>query len=257
MIKLSRFLSVVTLIAVAFACSEDDPLPIPTLDFSNAIAEVGVAVMFDNKTTNADRYEWRFGDGQSSTEVSPKITFNSPGNVEVVLKAFTKDGQVDSLVRNITIRQRVLVGYSVNIYPTKNEGAEWDATETGDDVYPDLLIQLLVDTGNPTQAQLDNALFDGIFNNTTASNFSRGEGDTGFTEDIVLTNEDWGFALFDFDDGDPNVTTDDEFEFISGALFNPVTGLTYKNAAGDAGIVSVFFSDASGTFDFDLFFELR
>jgi len=257
MIRAFKSLWIVALIGIVFSCNEDDPLPIPTIDFTNPLAEVGVPVMFDNLTTNADRYEWRFSDGQSSDQISPSITFDTPGNVEVVLRAFTKDGQVDSLVRNITIRQRVLVGYAVNIFPTKNADAEWDPAEAGDEVYPDILIQLIVDKDSPSEAEFENALFDGIFNNTDVSNFSRGEGDTGFQEDIVLTNEDWGFALFDFDDGNPDITTDDDFEFMAGVVFNPVEGLTFKNSTGDAGVVSVFFTDPTFTLDFDLYFELR
>lgn len=257
MIRLFKPLWIVTLVVVGFACSEDDPLPRSTVDFSTGIPEVGIPVKFDNLSLNADRYEWRFGDGQSSDQISPLITFNEPGPVEVVLKAFTKDGQVDSLVRNITIRQRVLIGYSVNIYPTKNGDSAWDPDETGDNVFPDILIQLLVDKDNPTDAELDNALFDGIFNNVSSSNFSRGEGSTGFQEDIILTDEDWGFALFDFDDGNPDITTDDDFEFMAGVLFNPVQSLTAKTSDGTAGVVSIIFSDDTFTLDFDLIFELR
>lgn len=250
--KLYRYLLIAPLAAMAWACSEDDPLPKPTIDFSNVPVEVGVEVMFDNLTTNADHYEWRFGNtGKTSTDVSPKVTFDAPGTMQVVLKAFTKDNQVDSVVRTVTIRQRYLTGYVVNVFPFKNDGVEWDDGEVGDDVYPDILVQLLADNAD----NLDNAYFDGPYSNVkvTDTPFS-GTADT----DVILTNEDWGFALFDFDGADINNATNADFTFMTGVGFNPVAIPAIKNADGDAGYISVFFTDSNGnTIDVDLYFELK
>jgi len=255
MTKLLKSLWIVVLVALAIACSKDDPLPRATVDFTNEIVEVGVDVMFDNLTTNADRYEWKFSDGQTSTAISPKIKFTKPGNVQVVLRAFTKDGQIDSLVRSITVRQRYLTGYSINTFPTKDDGAEWDAGEAADKVYPDIFLQMLVDKDNPTQAELDNGLYEGIFSDIKSGGFSRGVGDQGFPEDLILTNTDWGLALFDFDGADITAPKGTDFTFMAGVVFNPVLAPTFK--VDDAGFISVFFSDGTSVLDFDLFFELK
>lgn len=143
--KYTRSLWIVALAALAFACGEDDPLPRSTVDFINKIAEVGRPVMFDNLSLNADRYEWTFSDGQTSDAISPTITFDGPGAIKVVLKAFTKDNQVDSVVRDITIRQRFLVAYSVKAFPMDSLGTDglkyaWDKDEADpEDQFPDLL----------------------------------------------------------------------------------------------------------------------
>lgn len=129
MIKFLRSLWIVALVALAFACSKDDPLPRASVDFTNKVAEVGVEVMFDNLSLNADRYEWAFSDGQTSDAISPTLIFDDPGEVEVILRAFTKDGQKDTVARTITIRQRYLVGYAVNVYPLKNGTEDWDPGE--------------------------------------------------------------------------------------------------------------------------------
>ncbi|MEQ8423850.1 MAG: hypothetical protein RIA63_04010 [Cyclobacteriaceae bacterium] len=258
MIKLFRPLWIVALIVVAFACKEDDPLPIPTVDFINGTVEVGVETMFDNLTTNADNYQWIFRQNSSelltTTEISPSVSFDTPGDVEVVLKAFTKDGQVDSINRTITVRQRFLTGYVVNIYPTKNGSDDWDPGLAPEEVFPDIFVQLIATDATTG----DNALFDGLLGNVDVSTFGRGEGSPGYqTESVILTNEDWGFALFDFDPDDPATTTvnEEDYVFMDGATFNPVQGLTFKFPDGTGGLISIFFND--GTFDIDLYYELR
>ncbi len=255
MIKSMRSIWMVVLVMVVFACKEDDPLPLPTLDFTNETAEVGRPVMFDNLTTNADRYEWKFSDGQTSESISPSITFKKPGAVEVVLKAFTKDGQIDSLVRNITVKQRYLTAYAINIYPLKDDGADWDAGEAGDNIYPDIFLQLLVDKDNPSDDEFENALFEGIFNNVKNTSFSRGVGDQGFPDNVILTDESWGLALFDFDGADISNPKGSDFYFMAGVTFNPVQAPTFK--VDDEGFISIFFSDGITTLDFDLYFELK
>lgn len=255
--RFTRSLWIVALVAFAFACSEDDPLPRSTVDFINEIAEVGRPVMFDNLSLNADRYEWTFSDGQTSDAISPSITFDEPGEVKVVLKAFTKDNQIDSVVRDITIRQRYLVGYSVNIYPTKDGTEDWDPGEADpEDAFPDIFVQFSVNKANLTDEEFANSVFDGPFTNVDVSSFS-----VEVTDDIILTNvtEGWGFALFEFDDNDETITTDDDFTFMAGVGFNPVLSPTVKSEDGESGFITIFSpGDADDpAFGVDLFFELR
>ncbi|MFZ1806500.1 MAG: hypothetical protein WAU36_04735 [Cyclobacteriaceae bacterium] len=255
--KFTRSLWIVALVAFAFACSEDDPLPRSTVDFVNEIAEVGKPVMFDNLSLNADRYEWTFSDGKTSDAISPSITFDEPGEIKVVLKAFTKDNQVDSVVRDITIRQRFLVGYSVNVYPTKDGAADWDPGEADPaDAFPDIFVQFSVNKANLTDEEFANSVFDGPFANVNVASFS-----VDVTDDIILTNASvgWGFALFEFDDNDESITTDDEFTFMAGVGFNPVLSPTIKSEDGESGFITIFSpGDADNpAFGVDLFFELR
>ena len=246
---------------LAFSCSDDDdPLPLPTVDFvvDPVQVEVGIPVMFDNLTRNADNYRWDFG-SSTSTEVSPTITFTAPGTIQVTLTAITLDGQEVTITKPITVKQRFLTGYSVNVYPLKNGDLDWDDGAAPEDVFPDILVQLLVDKPNPSQAELDNALFDGIFTNIPVPAFAFTDSEQGFPTDIILTNEDWGFALFDFDGADPaNPGPNDTFEFMAGVIFNPVQTITFKSPAGDVGFISVFVTDNAGnTLDIDISFELR
>lgn len=54
------------------------------VDFSYSI-EHPFYVHFENKSDNAPKYHWDFGDGQSSTEKSPTHKYNSKGVYKVVL----------------------------------------------------------------------------------------------------------------------------------------------------------------------------
>ncbi len=262
MIRLYKLSWLLCAAALAFSCSDDDdPLPLPTADFvvDPVQVEVGIPVMFDNLTRNADNYSWSFGGSLTSTEVSPTVTFSTPGNVEVTLTAITLDGQEATVTKTVTVKQRFLTGYSVNVYPTKDGDLDWDDGAAPEDVFPDILVQLVVDKDNPSQDELDNALFDGVFTNIPVPAFARTDTDQGFPVDIILTDENWGFSLFDFDGADPNNPgPNDTFDFMAGVIFNPVQTITFKSPAGDVGFISVFVTDNAGnTLDIDISFELR
>lgn len=49
------------------------------------------AVTFQNQSLHYDQVSWQFGDGTSSTQVSPVKVYNAPGNYRVVLKASQGD----------------------------------------------------------------------------------------------------------------------------------------------------------------------
>ena len=78
--------------------------PSPTADFESSAPSgpAPVEIRFTNKSENADRYEWSFGDGQVSTDQNPVHTYTTFGNLLVVLKAYQKDlMSVDSAFVNI------------------------------------------------------------------------------------------------------------------------------------------------------------
>lgn len=254
MIKLYRSLSIFLFLLAAISCSDDDPLPVPMVDFAldPGVVEVGVPVMFDNYTTNASRYEWDFGDGQVVEEIAPTVTYNSPGDVTVTLRAYTEDNQVDSLSRTFRVHERVLTGYILNNFPVLNGTEAWDPGEAGAAQLPDLILQLTPDDpGN------DSGFADGIFTNV-------GSGPIGGTIDpdvnrVVLSDEDFTFVIFDYDEINPDDGVQpDELEAMTGAQFNPITEVpAIKNEAGTAGEIQVVLFDENSVLDVDFFFELQ
>lgn len=254
MTKLLRSIWFVVLVALVVSCAKDDPLPRATVDFTHEIAEVGIEVMFDNLTLNADRYEWAFSDGQTSDAISPTMTFDEPGELEVVLRAFTKDGQKDTLARTITIRQRYLTQYFVKSFPYDSIGFAWDKNAaTEEDKWPDVLVELVVNKTNPTEAELENSVLEGLFVNAKGQDIAN-----EVTYDVILTNEEWNFFLSDWDGADiNNPTFADPFSLMMGATFNPVQATTTKVSESEGFFSLTGFDNNNNFIDVLFFFELR
>jgi cyclophilin family peptidyl-prolyl cis-trans isomerase len=86
--------------------------PVADFEASTPAGPPPAEVQFTNKSQNADRYEWVFGDGQTSAEESPKHVYQTFGEMTVVLRAFQKDqASFDTLLVNIPEppRRRALV----------------------------------------------------------------------------------------------------------------------------------------------------
>lgn len=78
----------------AFGCT---PSPVADFEYSPPGQPAPVGISFTNKSQNAERYEWDFGDGQSSAEENPSHTYQIFGRVLVQLKAFQgEDISIDS-----------------------------------------------------------------------------------------------------------------------------------------------------------------
>lgn len=83
-----------TLFALSFlltGCMEEEPYA----DFSVSEFLVGTnqQVSFTNKSTNAQNFEWYFGDGSSSTDANPTHSYSSEGVYIVTLVAYSKSGR--------------------------------------------------------------------------------------------------------------------------------------------------------------------
>jgi PKD repeat protein len=52
--------------------------------------EIGEKIKFENLSIDAESYHWNFGDGQTSTEMSPVIEYSATGTFQVTLEALTK-----------------------------------------------------------------------------------------------------------------------------------------------------------------------
>jgi len=89
--------SYVVMLTVSNECGYDSTtdeiivtfIPPPTADFSSDLNEIceGGEVTFTNLSTNADSYEWDFGDGTTSDDVNPTHSYSTAGVYNVSLKA--------------------------------------------------------------------------------------------------------------------------------------------------------------------------
>lgn len=77
----------------------------PTANFeisSNTLFD-DLPITFQNLSSNAESYEWDFGDGQTSTAVHPNNTYFNPGDYLVTLIATDEKGCKDTIQKPITI----------------------------------------------------------------------------------------------------------------------------------------------------------
>ncbi len=80
--------------------------PIAKIPVANFYTEPGfngkysipAPINFINKSTDADFYEWEFGDGLTSTETNPLHTYQTDGLFKIKLTAFSKNGCFNSIL---------------------------------------------------------------------------------------------------------------------------------------------------------------
>jgi PKD repeat protein len=89
--NLLYLISVLFILAMGTGCKEKDmgtPSASTVANFSFVVTNQGYAPLeaeFTNSSLNATAYFWDFGNGQTSTQVSPKVTYETPGLYRVTL----------------------------------------------------------------------------------------------------------------------------------------------------------------------------
>jgi|WetSurMetagenome_2_1015567.scaffolds.fasta_scaffold117921_1 PKD repeat protein len=91
-------------LSLLISCSKDEAKPKPVAGFtaSKISVMVGEEIQFTNTSVNATTYAWSFGDGTTSTEESPKKTYDAAGSYTVTLSA-TGAGGSNSSTQDITV----------------------------------------------------------------------------------------------------------------------------------------------------------
>ncbi|WP_027002862.1 PKD domain-containing protein [Hugenholtzia roseola] len=91
-------------LAVVGCKDKEDPAPKPVANFNFTpdAPEAGQAVIFTNLSTDAETYEWTFGDGGTSTDRNPSHTYATAGSFTIKLVAKGKGGEAE-VTKNITV----------------------------------------------------------------------------------------------------------------------------------------------------------
>ncbi|MCX7728676.1 MAG: PKD domain-containing protein, partial [Bacteroidia bacterium] len=89
--------------------------PKPTANFTYTLNPCGGNVYFTNtSSSDANNFNWNFGDGQTSTAQNPIIFYSNGGTYTVTLIANNLYGCKDTIQKNLSISQPVPVSVSAN-----------------------------------------------------------------------------------------------------------------------------------------------
>jgi PKD repeat protein len=80
------------------------PEPVANFDFSYTDNTAPALVSFSNYSTDAEEYQWNFGDGNTSTSHSPTHTYEEGGTFTISLTATGRGGD-NTMPKSITIIQ--------------------------------------------------------------------------------------------------------------------------------------------------------
>lgn len=105
----------------------------PTASFtaSDDYVEIGEAIEFTNTSSDAESYEWDFGDGFTSSITDASHSYGEPGTYEVTLTAYSKkEKKSDSESMTVSVaapNDRFIGEYSV----TASESSTWCGDQSG------------------------------------------------------------------------------------------------------------------------------
>jgi hypothetical protein len=204
---------------IIFSCSDgsEDPAPAPhaAITQDKRVMEVNETVNFTNASTNADRYKWDFGNGQTSTSKNPSVTYSKTGTYIISLISYNSEGTADSSSSVIKVGERYLTAVKIYQLNFSNPAAgNWDQNDG-----PDLRFNVGRLANAPSwdykYIMTDN------FNQSMLPKFY------SLNTPILLTDESWNFQLEDFDNPGPN-------EIIGAWQVNPRTSgqKNYDNGIG-------------------------
>ena len=99
------------------ACQDDDKVntkPVAAFKATAAIVEVEQSISFTDLSFDEDgqisRWQWDFGNGTTSEEENPTITYSAPGDYKVVLTVWDNQGQqnANSFDKTIAVKEKSL-----------------------------------------------------------------------------------------------------------------------------------------------------
>jgi PKD repeat protein len=87
--------------------------PSPVAGFSNGPTCLNQPVTITNTTTgNINLQNWNFGNGTTSTQTTPSVTYSSTGSYTISLTVTTTDGCTDTETKNITVNPLPVINIS-------------------------------------------------------------------------------------------------------------------------------------------------
>jgi PKD repeat protein len=148
--KINTLHLLITIAIIFTSCDNNSepeaaPTPMPEASFSIDLPVsrilTGVRLTNTSDTANIKEYIWKYKDAIDTIRSlkTPFITYEKPGNYQVKLIAVTNDNKKDSTINDIKIGDNYISAIRIaNLYKHK-----WDVDEEGENVNPDIQVQLV------------------------------------------------------------------------------------------------------------------
>ncbi len=102
MVPFNRFCIIFTLASIALFASCARPIADFSYAYANDNRQAPATVQFDNKSRVAESFQWRFGDGNASSDSLPQHIYKASGTYDVQLTV-TKGRKAKMITRQLTI----------------------------------------------------------------------------------------------------------------------------------------------------------
>ncbi len=97
-----KLLTAIAIIGFLGSCKEDEvPDITPVADFTTEVNDL--VVTFTNTSADGQSFAWDFGDGNTSTDVSPTHTYEAYGEYDVKLTATSTDGTMADVTKEVVV----------------------------------------------------------------------------------------------------------------------------------------------------------
>ncbi|MEQ8550371.1 MAG: PKD domain-containing protein [Cyclobacteriaceae bacterium] len=200
-----RLLMLLSLASVTImtSCDEDEPEVIPatppvaSFTASASSVELGTAITFTNTSTDATAAQWSFGDGETSTDMSPSHTYALVGNYTVTLIA-SGEGGTNQTTAEVTITEPAPTEEPIEVYFTDNTGDVFTVQKISG-----IGVEIKVETAFSTTGYAINMIYDDVNGKVYYSDDDNGQivsvNLDGTSQEIVATGlaEPRGLALND------------------------------------------------------------
>jgi PKD repeat protein len=219
----------------------------PVAAFTSTIADLKVT--FQNTSTNASTYAWKFGDGSTSTDKDPVHTYATNGTFAVELVA-TGDGGDNTVTKDITVIAKAAVAAYTSVANALEvtftntstdattylwnfgDGSATSALESPTHTYAvtgTYDVSLTVSGDNPAEnTDTESLSVAGIVN--ADFNFSSAP---GFTINFTNTSTDALSYLWDFGDGNTSIEVSPSHTYAGAGTYTIKLVATGVNATTD------------------------